>query len=196
MRIKRLLDVAGAFAALIILAPVMAAVAIAIRIIMGAPVLFRQVRLGRDTSLFTLVKFRTMSEADGQHRSDSERLTNLGRFLRTTSLDEIPTFWNVLRGEMSFVGPRPLLPRYLPFFSPAERIRFEVPPGITGLAQVHGRNLIPWDERLALDVKYVQEASMLSDFCILLKTLSSVVSRRGTVADPTTLMLDLDRERA
>ncbi len=197
--IKRLFDMTAASLILIVCAPVMAFVALAIRLMIGGPVLFRQIRPGYRANPFTLYKFRTMREAyddDGALRPDVERLTPLGRFLRKTSLDELPQLWNVLRGELSLVGPRPLLTRYLPYFTERERLRQTVRPGITGWAQVRGRNAASWDQRLSDDVWYVENWSLLLDLKILLMTLRAVVHRSGIVVDPRSTMLDLDEERA
>jgi len=172
--IKRLIDLTVASLVLILFAPVMALVALAIRLMMGRPVLFRQVRPGYRTKPFTLYKFRTMREADnndGALMLDAERLTPVGRFQRKTSLDELPQLWNVLRGDMSLVGPRPLLMQYLPYYTDRERMRHLVRPGITGLAQVSGRNRLPWNERQELDVRYVEQFCLLMDGKIILKTL-------------------------
>ncbi len=177
----------------------MAAVAVAIRLSMGRPVLFRQIRPGLGERPFTLLKFRTMIDAldaDGRPLPDTARLTRLGRFLRRSSLDELPQLWNVLRGEMSLIGPRPLLPRYLPWFTQEERLRFTVRPGITGWAQVNGRNTSSWDERLAMDVWYVRHQSLSLDARILARTLANSIRGTGVATDPSDVMLDLDVERA
>lgn len=164
----------------------------------GGPVLFRQSRPGRDGRVFTLLKFRTMSEARdavGELLPDEARVTRAGRLLRRTSLDELPELINVLKGEMSLVGPRPLLLRYQPYFTGEERLRFTVRPGITGWAQVHGRNNLPWDERLALDVWYVQNQSFLLDLKILLHTLLQTLRARDVQVVPNLTLRDLDEER-
>jgi lipopolysaccharide/colanic/teichoic acid biosynthesis glycosyltransferase len=153
-----------------------AAVAAVALVVQGRPVLFRQERAGKGGRSFTMVKFRTMREGDG---ADSERLTRFGRFLRSTSLDELPELWNVLKGEMSLVGPRPLPVRYLPRYSPEQARRHEVLPGITGWAQVNGRNSIGWDEKFRLDVEYVERHSLMFDLKILFLTVAQVLSRRG-----------------
>jgi sugar transferase EpsL len=196
--IKRVFDVVAALAGLVVLAPLLAIVAAAIRLTMGRPVLFRQVRPGYAGRPFTLVKFRTMREAsgpDGRPLADAERLTRLGRFLRATSLDELPQLWNVLTGELSLVGPRPLLTRYLPYYTERERLRLTVRPGITGWAQVRGRNHAPWDQRLGDDAWYVENWSLGLDLLILLKTVQIVLLGRGVVVAPTEAMRDLDEER-
>ena len=174
--LKRAVDMVGSAVGLALAAVPMAVIAVAVRATMGAPVLFRQVRPGRHGELFELVKFRTMRSGDGD---DAERLTRLGRWLRATSLDELPELWNVLRGDMSLVGPRPLLVEYLDLYSPEQARRHEVRPGLTGLAQVAGRNLLDWDERFALDVRYVEERSLALDLRILGRTVLAVLRREG-----------------
>ena len=162
--------------------PVVAAVAVIVRVRIGTPVLFRQVRPGRDGCLFTLLKFRTMTDARDERGvllPDDVRLTAWGRRLRECSLDELPELWNVLRGEMSLVGPRPLLVAYLDRYTAEQSRRHEARPGLTGLAQVNGRNALGWDDRFALDVRYVDTCSFGLDMRILLKTISNVVARRG-----------------
>ena len=177
--LKAVIDRVVAAAALVVAAPVLALVALAVRIGMGRPVLFRQVRPGLDGRPFVLVKFRTMRAGTG---TDGERLTRLGRFLRSCSLDELPELWNVVRGEMSLVGPRPLLTRYLDRYTPEQSRRHRMRPGITGWAQVNGRNAISWDERLALDVWYVDHWSLALDARILARTVWIVLARRGITA--------------
>lgn len=184
--LKRCLDVAVAGPALVLGAPLMAGVAVVVRATMGSPVVFAQVRPGRGGAPFTIYKFRTMREAfdeRGAPLPDADRLTAVGRFLRATSLDELPQLLNVLRGELSLVGPRPLLVRYLGRYSPEQARRHDVLPGITGWAQVHGRNAITWQEKLALDVWYVDHWSLLLDLRILAKTALSVVRRDGISQD-------------
>lgn len=180
LAIKRTIDVTVALAAIILTAPLQLLIATAIRLHLGRPVLFRQERPGQDARLFTLVKFRTMLEPDPQRElvADADRLTAFGKFLRATSLDELPTLWNVLSGDMSLVGPRPLLPEYLPRYSRRQARRHEVRPGITGLAQASGRNSLDWDTRLELDVKYVDSVSMRLDARIIAATIKTVVLRR------------------
>lgn len=180
--VKRLLDIVVALAGLVALAPLLLLVAVLVRLSLGAPILFRQERPGRYGRPFTLVKFRTMTAADGpdgRPLADELRLTRVGRWLRAASLDELPQLYNVLRGNMSLVGPRPLLSEYLPLYSPHQARRHEVQPGLTGWAQVHGRNATTWEERLDLDVWYVDHRSLLLDLRILWLTLGAVLGGRG-----------------
>lgn len=179
---KRALDMVLGGGALIVLAPALALVAILVRWRLGSPVLFRQQRPGIHGRPFTLIKFRTMREVrglDGGVPSDSSRLTTLGRHLRAWSLDEMPTLWSVLKGDMSLVGPRPLLMQYLGRYTPEQARRHEVRPGITGWAQVNGRNALSWKEKLALDVWYVDHVSMWLDLKILAMTAWKVIRREG-----------------
>jgi sugar transferase EpsL len=181
-RLKRAIDLAGASAGLMFTAPLMAATAIALRASVGAPVLFRQPRPGLQGQPFTLVKFRTMRNARdeaGQLLPDEARLTRVGKWVRALSLDELPQLWNVLRGEMSLVGPRPLLMQYLGRYSPEQARRHWVKPGITGWAQIHGRNAIGWEEKLSLDVWYVDHWSVWLDAQILARTVWGVIRREG-----------------
>jgi lipopolysaccharide/colanic/teichoic acid biosynthesis glycosyltransferase len=184
-RVKRGLDVIVSAVGLILSMPVQALVATLVRTRLGAPALFRQERPGKEGRIFTIVKFRTMLEPDAEAGlvSDTDRLTQLGAVLRSTSLDELPTLWNVLRGDMSLVGPRPLLPQYLDRYSPEQRRRHDVRPGITGLAQVSGRNSLSWNEKLDLDLQYVQQRSMALDLRVLVTTVAQVLRRRGISAD-------------
>lgn len=184
--VKRLIDLVGAGSGLLVLSPVLASAALAVRFRLGSPVLFVQVRTGIDGELFRIYKFRSMSDArdaDGNVLPDEERMTPLGRFLRTSSLDELPELINVIRGEMSLVGPRPLLPEYLDLYSERQRRRHEVLPGITGWAQIKGRNALAWDEKLELDVWYVEHWSLRLDLRILLSTLLAVLARKGIAAE-------------
>lgn len=176
---KRVLDVAVSGAGLVITAPLQAATALAVLAAHGRPVLFRQQRPGLDGRVFELVKFRSMRHPDSRHTTDEERLTRFGRVLRSTSLDELPTLWNVLKGDMSLVGPRPLLVEYLERYTPEQARRHEVRPGVTGLAQVSGRNGISWEQKLALDVEYVNNRSFTLDVRILLMTVGTVLLRSG-----------------
>ena len=179
---KRFLDAVMAGVSLILLLPLFALTALAVRLSLGSPVLFRQQRPGLDGRPFVMYKFRTMREAvdrSGHALSDAERLTRFGSFLRSTSIDELPTLWNVLKGDMSLVGPRPLLMEYLQHYSPEQAKRHHVRPGITGWAQVNGRNATSWDERLAMDVWYVENRSLVLDLRILLRTFGKVYTREG-----------------
>jgi sugar transferase EpsL len=181
-KIKRLLDLVLTVPFLVLMTPVILGIAFAIRLCCGAPVLFRQVRPGKDAKPFTLFKFRTMSEArdcGGALKPDGERITRVGRFLRSTSLDELPQLWNVVRGDMSLVGPRPLLMSYLPRYSQRQARRHNVQPGITGWAQVNGRNALSWEQKFELDTWYVDHWSIALDLTILWKTLWRVVRRQG-----------------
>jgi len=178
----RLLDLLLAGTALLLFWPVLLVVALLVRVKLGSPVLFRQTRPGLHGRLFEIVKFRTMRDAvgpDGRPLPDAERLTRFGRFLRASSLDELPELWNVIRGDMSLVGPRPLLVQYLERYSPRQARRHEVRPGITGWAQVNGRNALTWDEKFELDVWYVDHKSVMLDLRILWLTVASVLRREG-----------------
>ena len=195
---KRLFDLAAASAALVFLAPMLAVVALLVRWRLGPPVLFRQQRAGLHGRPFTIYKFRTMTDerdASGKRLPDSRRLTRLGRFLRSTSLDELPELFNVLRGDMSLVGPRPLVMRYLPHFSAHEWKRFDMLPGITGWAQVNGRNRLAWDDRLACDAWYADHCSLALDLKILCITVVKVLRRENIQAHPGLTCLSLDEER-
>lgn len=182
---KRLIDIMGALIGLIVLSPVMLVAAVLIARDMGRPVLFRQVRPGIGGHPFTMVKFRTMRDAHdatGALLADVDRLTRLGVTLRGTSIDELPALWNVLRGDMSLVGPRPLLMEYLPLYSSEQARRNEVRPGVTGWAQVNGRNALSWDEKFAHDVWYVDNQSLWLDVRILTMTVIKVIRRNGISA--------------
>lgn len=183
--LKRTLDVLGALTGLLLLSPVLIVVAALIRGQMGAPVFFRQTRPGLRGRPFEMIKFRTMRGAtgpDGSPLPDSERLTGLGRVLRSRSIDELPGLWNVLKGEMSLVGPRPLLMEYLALYSPGQARRHEVRPGVTGWAQVNGRNALSWNEKFALDIWYVDNHTLWLDLRIIWLTLRKVMKREGISA--------------
>ncbi|MCL2492362.1 MAG: sugar transferase [Coriobacteriia bacterium] len=182
---KRVLDLLGAATLLLLLWPVLVVIALLVWANMGAPVLFRQERPGKDGKLFTLYKFRTMEEGSAD---DEQRLTSFGQLLRSTSLDELPELFNILIGDMSFVGPRPLLPEYLPLYSESQARRHEVRPGLTGLAQVNGRNALTWSERFANDVEYVDSRSFDLDMSILLRTVAAVLSREGISSETSATM--------
>src|SRR5699024_9390215 len=178
---KRVLDVLCLVAAAPVVVPLGLAVAAAVRTVDGAPVLFKQPRAGMDNETFAVTKFRTMRAGDGRNK-DSIRITKLGRFLRKTSLDELPQLWNVLKGDMSLVGPRPLYPEYIPYYTDEEKLRHAMRPGITGLSQVSGRNNLRWTSRLAKDVEYVRNASVSQDIKIIMKTISKTLSRDDVAA--------------
>ncbi len=183
--IKRLLDLALTIAATPILLPLGIVIALVVRVMHGSPVLFRQTRPGQDGRPFEMMKFRTMTDAcdeNGDLLPDCERLTSFGRFLRRTSLDELPEFWNVVKGDMSLVGPRPLLMEYLDCYTPEQGRRHDVPPGITGWAQVNGRNAISWEQKFALDVWYVDNRSLMLDLRILVMTVLQVIRGHGVSA--------------
>ena len=183
---KKALDRVFAAGALVATAPVLGAAALAVRASMGSPVFFRQERPGLGGTPFRIVKMRTMSnarDAAGWLLPDADRLTRLGRFLRASSIDELPQLWNVLRGDLSLVGPRPLLMQYLPLYDREQARRHDVLPGITGWAQVHGRNALGWQEKFALDVWYVDHWSFALDLKILAKTLGSVLAREGIASE-------------
>jgi lipopolysaccharide/colanic/teichoic acid biosynthesis glycosyltransferase len=195
---KRLLDVVLSVTALVLAAPLLAVVWVLVRWTLGPPAVFRQQRPGLHGAPFEILKFRTMTDDradDGSLLPDGDRITRLGAFLRKTSIDEVPELWNVLRGEMSLVGPRPLLTEYLPHYSPRERRRHEVRPGITGLAQVSGRNLIGWAGRLECDAQYVERMSLGLDVRILARTVAVVISRDGVSVDTDEVETRLDEER-
>ena len=175
---KRMLDFILSLIALIILSPILLIVAILVRIKLGNPIIFKQQRPGKDEKIFTLYKFRTMTDKkdeNGNLLPDSERLTNFGKLLRSTSLDELPELINILKGDMAIVGPRPLLVKYLPYYTEEEKHRHDVRPGLTGLAQICGRNNLDWNERFEMDLKYVNSVSFKEDLIIIFKTISSVL---------------------
>jgi lipopolysaccharide/colanic/teichoic acid biosynthesis glycosyltransferase len=183
---KRLFDCIAASAALIIFSPILLVVAVLIRLKLGSPILFSQVRPGLDGAPFKMVKFRTMldaNDAQGNPLPDDQRLTRFGSFLRSTSLDELPELWNVLKGEMSLVGPRPLLMEYLPLYTTEQAKRHNVRPGVTGWAQVNGRNAISWEEKFKLDTWYVEHRSFRLDLKIILLTVKKVLIRDGISAN-------------
>ena len=181
-RIKRALDFTLALTALAVLSPVLAVAAVLVAFHFGRPILFRQERPGLSETLFTIYKFRTMTnqtDANGRLLPDEQRITRFSQFLRSTSLDELPSLFNILRGDLAIVGPRPLLPKYLPLYNDRQRRRHEVRPGLTGLAQVNGRNAISWEERFALDVQYVDNITFWGDMKIVGLTFLKVVKREG-----------------
>jgi lipopolysaccharide/colanic/teichoic acid biosynthesis glycosyltransferase len=195
---KRSFDLAVIFVFMVITLPVLIFLAALVWIQCGLPIFFRQMRPGLNGRPFLLWKFRTMTndcDEAGNLLNDSSRLTSFGRFLRRWSLDELPELLNVLKGNMSLVGPRPLLMRYYEYFTDEEKIRFTVRPGITGLAQVSGRNNMSWDARIAADMEYVKKCSLLMDLRILLSTFSNCLSQEGLHVDPGSVMADFDEER-
>ncbi len=195
---KRILDFTLSLIAFIILLPVMLIVYILVRVKLGKPVIFKQERPGKNEKIFTLYKFRTMTDEKdekGNLLPDSKRLTKFGRILRSTSLDELPELINIIKGDMSIVGPRPLLVRYLPYYTEEEKHRHDVRPGLTGLAQISGRNTVTWDERLKLDVEYVKNCTFIKDIKIILKTIKTVLKKEGILVGEEHTMKSLDIER-
>ena len=189
--IKRLLDFTLSLLALIVLSPILLITAILVRVKLGSPVIFSQERPGRDEKIFKLYKFRSMTDqrnADGELLPDEQRLTHFGKMLRSTSLDELPELWNILRGDMSIVGPRPLLVKYLPLYNAHQARRHAVTPGLTGYAQVHGRNAISWEEKFDLDVYYVDHISFALDVKIIFMTVRYVFAHEGISAEGNATM--------
>lgn len=196
--IKRILDFILSLLAIIILSPVMLIIYILVRIKLGKPAIFKQQRPGKNEKIFTLYKFRTMTDErdeDGNLLPDEKRLTKFGKILRSTSLDELPELFNILKGNMAIVGPRPLLIRYLPYYTEEERHRHDVRPGLTGLAQINGRNSTNWTERFKLDLKYAQNVSFINDIKIVLKTIMKVLKKQDILVGQEQILLDLDEER-
>ena len=195
---KRLIDFLFAFSGLIILSPIFVIITIGLFIANRGKPFFVQIRPGKDEKLFKIIKFKTMNDDknnQGELLPDAKRLTIIGRFVRKTSIDEIPQLINVLKGDMSLIGPRPLLVSYLPFYKEEERVRHSVRPGITGLAQVNGRNTVSWNNRLEFDVEYVKNISFKNDVFIVLNSIKVVLFSKGVSVDPTILMKDLNDER-
>lgn len=189
--VKRGLDFILSLAGIIVLSPVFLVLALLVRCKLGSPVLFRQERPGKDEKIFTLCKFRTMTDkkdAAGKLLPDSQRLTKFGKFLRAASLDELPELFNILKGDMSIIGPRPLLVSYLPYYTEEERLRHHVRPGLTGLAQVSGRNFIDWDRRMEKDVEYVKNLSFAMDVKVLWLTVETVLGHSDEVAEDTNVV--------
>ncbi|WP_413297854.1 sugar transferase [Brevundimonas phoenicis] len=178
--VKRGVDIFASLSAIIVLSPVLLVTALLVWLRLGSPILFRQLRPGLHERPFEMIKFRSMRDAvdaDGRPLPDMDRLTSFGRWLRSTSLDELPELWNVLKGDMSLVGPRPLLMEYLDYYTDEERIRHSVRPGLTGLSQINGRNSATWEEKFSMDSEYVQRHSFLLDITIILKTLKKILTR-------------------
>ncbi len=193
--VKRLLDILLSLSAIIVLSPLLLILYVLVKVKLGSPVLFKQERPGRNEEIFTLCKFRTMTDrrnANGELLPDEERLTKFGKLLRSTSLDELPELFNILKGDMSLIGPRPLLVRYLPWYTQEERHRHDMRPGLTGLAQVNGRNALGWEARFAYDLEYVRNCSFLMDVKVLGMTFGKVLKRSGTLSGAEQTVEDLD----
>lgn len=196
--VKRILDIVLSLIGLIVLSPVFLILMILIRVKLGTPVFFHQDRPGKNGRIFGLLKFRSMTDErdeSGELLPDDRRLTRFGRVLRATSLDELPEFINILRGDMSFVGPRPLLVRYLPYYTEEEMHRHDVRPGLTGLAQIHGRNALNWEARFRYDLDYVEHCSFAMDLSILRQTVGKVLQHTGVQSGAEQTVPDLDAER-
>ncbi len=195
---KRFFDIILSLIAIIILSPIYLIVSILVLIFMGWPIIFKQPRPGKDEKIFNMYKFRTMTnKKDKEHNllPDEQRLPKFGKFLRKTSLDELPEMFCILMGSMSFVGPRPLLVKYLPYYTKEEHHRHDVRPGLTGWAQANGRNLVNWDQRFKMDLEYVNNVSLKMDIKVILKTISIVLKREGVTDGKTETMTFLDEER-
>ena len=193
--VKRILDMILSLSAIIVLSPLLLILYLLVRVKLGRPVLFRQDRPGRNGEIFTLCKFRTMTDKrneKGELLPDEERLTGFGKMLRSTSLDELPELFNILKGDMSLIGPRPLLVRYLPWYTEEERHRHDVRPGLTGLAQVNGRNALGWEGRFAFDLEYVKYCSFVMDLKIIGMTVGKVLKRSGTLSGAEQTVEDFD----
>ena len=195
---KRPIDIVCAILAIIVFSWLYLIVAILVRVNLGSPVLFRQKRPGKDGKIFEMYKFRSMSNAknqDGELLPDTERLTKFGRFLRSTSLDELPEAFNILLGQMSIVGPRPLAVQYLPYYNEEEQHRHDVRPGLSGLAQVNGRNAVNWEEKFAYDIEYVNKITFLGDIKIILRTVKTALKRQNIGVRGVDVLLDFDEYR-
>lgn len=193
--VKRLLDIIISLTALIVLSPILLIVAVLVRVKLGSPVIFHQQRPGYHEKIFGLCKFRSMTDArdqNGELLPDEVRLTKFGKALRATSLDELPELWNILKGDMSLIGPRPLLVRYLPYYTEEERHRHDVRPGLTGLAQVNGRNALGWEDRFRYDLDYVNHISLGLDLKIIGMTVGKVLKRSGTLSGAEQTVADFD----
>lgn len=196
--IKRFLDIIISSFALIVLSPLILIIATMILLKLGSPVLFTQDRPGKGEKIFKLYKFRTMTDkrdVNGELLPDADRLTKFGSALRSTSLDELPELLNIVKGDMSIIGPRPLLVRYLPYYTEIEKHRHDVRPGLSGLAQVNGRNLVKWDQRLAYDIQYVNKITFLGDLKIVFQTIKKVLTKEDIAVDTDTAETYLDIER-
>lgn len=196
--IKRVLDFILSFIALIVLMPLMIIIAILVRIKLGKPVIFKQQRPGKNEKIFTLYKFRTMTDEKDQNGSllpDAKRLTKFGKLLRSTSLDELPELWNILKGDMAIVGPRPLAVQYLPYYNEEERHRHDVRPGLTGIAQINGRNNLQWEEKFLFDIKYISNITIKEDLNIILKTIIKVFKKENITIRGEGKTIDFDKYR-
>ncbi len=193
--IKRILDIVLSLSAIIILSPILLILYILVRVKLGSPVLFKQERPGKDEKIFTLCKFRTMTDKrdeQGELLPDEARLTKFGKLLRSTRLAEVPELYNILKGDMSIIGPRPLLVRYVPWYTESERHRHDVRPGLTGLAQVNGRNALGWEDRFRYDLEYVNHCSFIMDIKIIMMTVGKVLKRSGTLSGAEQTVEDFD----
>ncbi len=196
--IKRFLDIIISLVGLIILSPIFLIIAILVKIKLGSPVIFKQERPGKDEKIFKLYKFRSMNDKkdeNGKLLPDKERLTKFGKILRSTSLDELPELFNILKGDMSLIGPRPLVVAYLPYYNEKEKHRHDVRPGLTGLAQINGRNALDWEERFAYDIEYVNNITFINDMKIFLKTFVKVFKKDDIVVRGTGKTIDFDEYR-
>ncbi len=196
--LKRWIDIILSLFVITILSPVLIIISIVVRIKLGKPIIFKQKRPGKEQKIFEMYKFRTMTDekdSSGNLLSDEERLTSFGRKLRRTSLDELPEVFNILKGDMSFVGPRPLLERYLPYYTERESHRHDVRPGLTGLAQINGRNALSWEKRFEFDLQYIENVSFGLDVYILKKTVEKVLKKEGILVGNEKIMLNFDEER-
>lgn len=196
--IKRFLDIVLSAGAIIVLSPVMAVTAVLVRVKLGSPVIFKQKRPGKDEKIFEMYKFRSMTDArdeNGELLPDEVRLTSFGKKLRASSLDELPELFNILKGDMSVVGPRPLLVRYLPYYTSNEKKRHDVRPGLTGLAQINGRNNLNWDQRLMMDIQYIEHLTFYGDMKIVFLTIGRVLKRENIAVGESLYLQDLDEER-
>ena len=196
--IKRFLDIVLSVGAIVVLSPVMAVTAVLVRVKLGSPVIFKQKRPGKDEKIFEMYKFRSMTDArdeNGELLPDEVRLTSFGKKLRASSLDELPELFNILKGDMSVVGPRPLLVRYLPYYTSNEKKRHDVRPGLTGLAQINGRNNLNWDQRLMMDIQYIEDLTFYGDMKIVFLTIGRVLKRENIAVGESLYLQDLDEER-
>lgn len=194
-KIKRIIDFILSLLALIILSPIILIIYILVRIKLGRPVFFKQARPGKNEKIFTLYKFRTMTnkkDTNGELLPDQDRITKLGKILRTTSLDELPELINIIKGDMSIVGPRPLATKYLPYYNEQEKHRHDVRPGLTGLAQINGRNALNWEQRFAYDLQYIHNISFINDCKIILKTIKKVLKKEDVITRGTGKNIDFD----